>query len=323
MRRYCKILRYMGVLTIMKFGVFAVSAFSLTLALGWILLYCPSGLRLKDVRQNVDGSETRRHANVADYFEHYEAKLDEELHSLKQKQPSSFVKKDSGNRVDNPEFEIPFDQYTDGAFSSMVHQLHHEQLDGFEFLITSMNVTIYRKPKGNSGLYEYKLYAILPDADPEMLVMVFLDSDYRVEWDEYVTELYFVKKNEKGPDVVYFDVDFPWPLANRDYVYAREMRKVVEEGKEYYVILMHSVLHHNIPTKKGVVRVDDFHQMLAVESVPTGGSRAFIHYYDDPKGSIPSWLINWAAKTGVPGFVKDIQRACKGFDGYKKRRGIA
>jgi len=25
-----------------------------------------------------------------------------------------------------------------------------------------------------------------------------------------------VQKNEKGPDVIYFNVDFPWPLANRD-----------------------------------------------------------------------------------------------------------
>lgn len=36
---------------------------------------------------------------------------------------------------------------------------------------------------------------------------------------------------------------------------------------------MHSVLKHNIPIKKGVVRVDDFHQMLAVESAPSGGSK--------------------------------------------------
>ena len=31
-----------------------------------------------------------------------------------------------------------------------------------------------------------------------------------------VAELYTVQKNTEGPDVVYFNVDFPWPLDNRD-----------------------------------------------------------------------------------------------------------
>uniref|UniRef100_A0A1I8JKQ7 PCRF domain-containing protein n=1 Tax=Macrostomum lignano TaxID=282301 RepID=A0A1I8JKQ7_9PLAT len=32
-------------------------------------------------------------------------------------------------------------------------------------------------------------------------------------------------------------------------------------------------------------------------------------YYDDPRGSIPTMLINWGAKTGVPGFLSMMQKA--------------
>ncbi|XP_039259861.1 phosphatidylcholine transfer protein-like [Styela clava] len=315
-----KVLRFMGVLTIMKLGLFAVSAFCLVMALGWILIYCPSAMRYKVSVQESMISDTRKHNDVAGYFQHYEAKLDEELNVLKQREPEKMMEKQAPKLDEKA--TIPMDKYTDEAFDDMIYQLDHKKLDEFEFLIESMNVTIYRKLKGN-GLYEYKLYANLPSATPEVLTMVFLDSDYRLEWDEYVTELRFIQKNEHGPDVVYFNVDFPWPLANRDYVYAREMRRIKRNGKEYFTIIMHSLLSHNIPVKRGVIRVDDFHQMLAVEPVSTGGSRAFIHYYDDPKGSLPNWLINWAAKTGVPGFVRDIQRACKGFEEFKKRRGRA
>jgi len=35
-----------------------------------------------------------------------------------------------------------------------------------------------------------------------------------------------------------------------------------------------------------------------------------MHYYDDPKGNIPSMIINWAAKTGVPGFLTNMKKAC-------------
>lgn len=112
---------------------------------------------------------------------------------------------------------IPFDLYNDDAFKNMIDQLHHRQLEGYEFLVESMNVSIYRRPKvweelflkmcsfrqthrfhfstflcfvvrqGKNGLFEYKLYAVLPHATPKMLTTVFLDSKYRVEWDEYVT----------------------------------------------------------------------------------------------------------------------------------------
>ena len=39
----------------------------------------------------------------------------------------------------------------------------------------------------NSGLYEYKLYAIVPSATPEQISAVFLDNEYRLKWDDYVT----------------------------------------------------------------------------------------------------------------------------------------
>jgi len=38
-----------------------------------------------------------------------------------------------------------------------------------------------------AGLYEYKLYAILPNATPQQIAAVFLDNEYRVIWDDYVT----------------------------------------------------------------------------------------------------------------------------------------
>ena len=70
---------------------------------------------------------------------------------------------------------------------------------------------------------------------------------------------------------------------------------------------------------------------------------AFMHYYDNPKGMIPTWLINWAAKvrndlvnhqmwlsklklppttqTGVPQFLKMMREAIKGYPDYLKAEG--
>ena len=111
-------------------------------------------------------------------------------------------------------------------------------------------------------------------------------------------------------------------LLPSKYVYARETRKVIREGKEYIVIVMHSVKKHNVKEISGAIRVDDYHQSLALSLWNKRGTLglgagdsvlclwlflfyllsfsimclAYIEYYDNPKGSIPSWLVNWAAK---------------------------
>ncbi|XP_078490395.1 phosphatidylcholine transfer protein [Ciona intestinalis] len=308
-----QVLKFMGILTIMKLGVFAVSALSLLIALTWVLVYCPVGIMKANTvihRANVHSAGDRM--KLEDYFDHYEDELNQDLKKFKADgKPVEYMEKGK-KKHNNAEVVIPKKLWNDDVFDSMIHQLDHKELDGYEFLAESMNVTIHRTPKGNAGLYDYKLYATLPDASPEEIASVFLDNKYRVVWDEYVTELYVVQKNEKGPDVIYFNVDFPWPLSNRDYVYGRETRRMTKNGEDFVVIVMHSVLKHNVPEVSGAIRVDDYHQSLALGKWGDHGTRAFIQYYDNPKGSVPSWLVNWAAKTGVPAFMKDLQRACKG-----------
>lgn len=62
------------------------------------------------------------------------------------------------------------------------------------------------------------------------------------------------------------------------------------------VVLAESNPVAKIPEKSGVVRVKEFHQSLVIQSDGKVGTKAFMHYFDNPGGSIPTWLINWAAK---------------------------
>ena len=111
---------------------------------------------------------------------------------------------------------------------------------------------------------------------------------------------------------------YPFPLSNRDYVYARETRELESSllGK-VAVTLSHSCQSSSDQGKerRGVLRVDDYQQTLAISKLKEGpGSRIFIHYYDDPKGSIPTWLINYMAKTGVPGFIDQLRDNCRKYE---------
>ncbi|XP_035254051.1 phosphatidylcholine transfer protein isoform X3 [Anguilla rostrata] len=141
-----------------------------------------------------------------------------------------------------------------------------------------------------------------------------MDLAYRKKWDGYVKELY--EKDCDGQTAIYWEVKYPFPLSNRDYVYVRERRELEPDGRKIWVVLAQSSSVSQCPEKSGVLRVQDYKQCVAMESDKASGTKMFMNYFDNPGGMIPTWLINWAAKTGVPGFIADLQKACKNYPEY-------
>ena len=56
-------------------------------------------------------------------------------------------------------------------------------------------------------------------------------------------------------------------------MYARETRHISHDDEDLIVIVMHSVLAHNVPEKKSAIRVDDYHQSLAMKKAGDHGTQ--------------------------------------------------
>ncbi|XP_051491194.1 LOW QUALITY PROTEIN: phosphatidylcholine transfer protein [Apus apus] len=175
----------------------------------------------------------------------------------------------------------------------------------------SAGLRLYRLCDEQSGIYEYKIYCILDDCPPKLYVNVYMDLDYRKQWDKSVKELY--EATYDGEKVIYWEVKYPYPLSNRDYVYIRECRELNVDGQKIWVVLAQSVSAPQCPEKPGVTRVQSYKQSLAIGSDGKTGSKAYMYYFDNPGGEIPSRLVNWIAKSGVPTFLKDMQEACHNY----------
>ncbi|ESO94152.1 hypothetical protein LOTGIDRAFT_203934 [Lottia gigantea] len=201
-------------------------------------------------------------------------------------------------------------------FENAVKELENPQTEGFEFFTESHDVKIYKLYNEESGLYVYKIYGILKDVLPETCADVYMDLKYRKTWDTYAKELEEIEDGEKK--LIYWNVNYPFPMWNRDYVYQRELRELESHGSKVWVVLSESDSSSKIPEKSGVIRVSDFKQSAALMTDGKNGTKAFMQYYDDPKGAIPTWLINWVAKKGVPEFLTMMEKACKGYPEYLK-----
>ncbi|XP_008589494.1 PREDICTED: uncharacterized protein LOC103606722 [Galeopterus variegatus] len=125
------------------------------------------------------------------------------------------------------------------------------------------------------------------------------------------SELY--EKECNGKAVVYWEVNYPFPMSNRDYTYIRQRRELDVEGRKVHVILAQSTSVPQLPERSGVIRVRQYKQSLAIESDGKKGSKVFMYYFDNPGGQIPTWLINWVAKNGVPNFLKSMEKACQNY----------
>ncbi|XP_017275001.1 phosphatidylcholine transfer protein [Kryptolebias marmoratus] len=209
--------------------------------------------------------------------------------------------------------------FTDEEFQSAWKELDEPQLDGgWELFTETMGVQIYRLYDKETGLYEYKVCGSLSACVPDQCADVYMDLMYRKQWDSYVKEL--KEMDFDGQKVIYWEVKYPFPLSNRDYVYMRERRDLDVDGRKIWVILARSSPKTPCDEKKGVLRVNDYKQSVALESDGAGGTKVFMNYFDNPGGMIPTWLVNWAAKSGVPGFLKDMQKACGDYTNYCQKK---
>ncbi|XP_032135988.1 phosphatidylcholine transfer protein isoform X1 [Sapajus apella] len=209
--------------------------------------------------------------------------------------------------------ELAAGSFSEEQFREACAELLQPALAGadWQLLVETSGISIYRLLDQQTGLYEYKVFGVLEDCSPTLLADVYMDLNYRKQWDQYVKELYEQECN--GETVVYWEVKYPFPMSNRDYVYLRQRRDLDVEGRKIHVVLAQSTSVPQLGERSGVIRVKQYKQSLVIESDGKKGSKVFMYYFDNPGGQIPSWLINWAAKNGVPNFLKDMARACQNY----------
>ncbi|KAL8608072.1 hypothetical protein ACOMHN_023888 [Nucella lapillus] len=183
--------------------------------------------------------------------------------------------------------------FREEEFVEVCEELEKPQLAGWELFVECHGYIVYRLYDKASGLYQYKTYGVLEDVPPEVCADVFMDYRYRQHWDAYV------KSNH--------------------YVFRNALRRVRHKGREVWVTLVRSV-PCCLPERPGIVRVDSFAQTCVLTSDGKSGTKSFMYYFDNPKGNIPTWMVNWAAKKGIPEFILTVQEACRGYKTWQQQQ---
>lgn len=189
-----------------------------------------------------------------------------------------------------------------------------EQSDGWKLEYHKHNTHIWTK---NNDLSEFKIFKVRSnfDVSADTLYDVLHDPDYRKVWDRAMIDSYDICALNPNNDIGYYAIRCPSPLKNRDFV---TLRSWLATSKEYY-IMNHSVNHVEYPPYKDYIRAISF--LTGYLIVPKDTSSCTLTYVSqsDPKGRLPSWVVNKTTQILAPKVVNRMKQACKNYVAWKQK----
>ncbi|KAG2780004.1 hypothetical protein PC129_g19450 [Phytophthora cactorum] len=185
-----------------------------------------------------------------------------------------------------------------------------------EAIYAEKDVEIFRPTQKDSTLPVYYAKGWLPFS-ADTLFDSLMDARYRKSWDNNVHQVHVVE-HQHVSDVIYFALNLPWPLANRDYVYRRRVKFYPTQNA--FVVLCQAAHHADAPANGVRVRVETCTLRLCIRSMSSSNDSCDFHleYEDDTNFSIPNYVVNMLLHTMMPSFMTGLRKACKGYADYIK-----
>lgn len=141
-------------------------------------------------------------------------------------------------KTSEPEFNI-----LDTDFESQGWELFYRGIKSCDD-----HVCIFRRPlEGSPTVVEYRVNGCAPTNLNSVFQTLTQDLKYRKKWDTSVGDLRIISKDDKYKknsvtnvkELVYWVVQWPWPLSNRAYLYERKNVKCFENGKSSIICTFH------------------------------------------------------------------------------------
>lgn len=160
--------------------------------------------------------------------------------------------------------------------------------------------------------HRYRSRVLFKNIPPYVLHAVNGDLAFRKEWDGYVLNLDVIDRQGEV-EYVLWGCKFPWPMSNRDYVYARRCTVIPGDSgaSPIYVTVAKACAHPAAPETSSFVRVDVYTSVCAFRAVDDQTTECITLYEDDMKGSIPVTITNYFTRTAMPAFRTTLIGACE------------
>jgi hypothetical protein len=158
-------------------------------------------------------------------------------------------------------------------------------------------IKVFRKEVAGSPLVAFRGEAMI-SAPLEKLLWVLADNAHRTDWVDRLKKSVVLATTGSYEYVVYQHFSLPFPISDRDYVYRG---RATRDQHGVVTLAIASVTHPKAPATIGV-RANLIGSRYVL--TPKGPDKTYVvvEVHTDPKGAIPTWLVNliqksWPMKT--------------------------
>jgi hypothetical protein len=157
-------------------------------------------------------------------------------------------------------------------------------------------IKTYKEINPSGDIVSFRGEALL-HASIEKLAAVLNTPELRKQWVDSLADTHTVEKRSMLDRTEYVRSKVPWPFQDRDFVF--KVRIQVSQLPYSIFIMMNSVDDPREPPRAGVVRGSLLHAYYFLRDASTPrvtATKVVVEIAADPKGSIPSWIVNLTQK---------------------------
>ncbi len=148
-------------------------------------------------------------------------------------------------------------------------------------------VQVFVRNVDSSKIKEYKAVTQI-NTSVEQALSIILDGNRLADWNYKTSESKTIRKITDDEYIFWMKNDLPWPVKNRDNVTHVKVNKI---SKDSIRVDLAPDRTNAVPEMDGMIRVTNFKGFWLVSQK---GDKVEViqQLYGDPKGNLPSWILN-------------------------------
>ena len=168
-------------------------------------------------------------------------------------------------------------------------------------------IKVYQKDMAGSDVVAFMGEAVV-DAELSKVLFVLSDAEHEGDWVDSLGKNLVLEQSTPFDRIQYQNFELPWPVSDRDFVYAASVRW--DPQNSHVILRMNSVEHGKAP-KTSSVRADIMESTFLLWPLADNKTHVRVSIFSDPKGWIPTWLVNLMQRSWPQETLQGIRRQVK------------
>lgn len=193
--------------------------------------------------------------------------------------------------------------YDDGKWQKILSE------DGFN---------VFTREMPNSKILGFKLEGVI-NAPIDQIMENMRDVETSAEWTPDLAEKSTIEEISDAEAITYSRNDLSWPISDRDFVTHNKL--FLHKERKLLYVMTKSVIDQRSPPRKGIVRAWLSYSNIGLR--PVSEKQTYVEWtiFADPKGGIPTWVVNFYQRGFPVKFFKAVEKRAQSTN-QKLRPGL-